>query len=80
MPADIKSLKPEEIEKAMKVYESYKKQQQKRKQLSKDPEYRAKMRAAHHRRLIRQKLLAEKALKAGITVSDAEVEAYLKKK
>jgi len=70
-----------EIEKALQYYNKQKERQkryrERQKERLQDPEVRKRIKEVQLRHRVRQKLLIEKAVAAGITVSDEEVERYI---
>ena len=68
----------DDIDKALKMLSNQKAQRLRQADRRKnDPEFQAKQKANSLKRRISQKLLVEKAVAAGITVSDKEVDAAI---
>lgn len=69
---------PEEIEKAIKLLERQKEQRKRQlERIKNDPVARERQRERALRRRVREKLLIQKALESGITVSEEEIDAWL---
>lgn len=78
-----KGYSDEQIDSAMNFLDKREENKEKRQEYAKkkmaDPAFKAKMQKAAKRRGMKAKLLTKKALEAGITVSDAEIDAALAK-
>jgi FKBP-type peptidyl-prolyl cis-trans isomerase (trigger factor) len=75
---DGQTVSQEEIKRALALLESQKNQRAKqRENLKNNPEQKAKADARALRLRVKNTILQKKAVQAGITVSDAEVDAYL---
>jgi len=78
MAEDVTKLSKEDRERALVLLEREKAMKAKDKARMADPVYRAKVAEASKKATARMALTLQKAKAAGITVSDAEVETYLK--
>ena len=72
-----KGYSDEEVKEALKVLKQVKERKEKEKVRRATPEFKAKQAERNKRKRIQQQLLVKKALEAGITVSDKEIEAAM---
>lgn len=78
--ADVSKASKEDIEAGLRLLQKTKEQRAKqRDKLKNDPAAKEKAAARALRLRVKNSILTSKALKAGITVSDAEIEAEIKK-
>lgn len=71
---------PDDVERALALLEKENKQKSREAEKRKDPEYRKRQKERNSRQGARQRILLSKAVTAGITVTEEEIEAYVKSK